>query len=104
GDLQVQLAPRHASATEARISVCCLPRVCSPFRLPRRSLAGSTSPTNYVAVAEETSVTKPALQNGLSLARDDWSSRTHHHEVNVPDLLFQSFRQPAKHVFKTTEV
>jgi hypothetical protein len=49
-------------------------------------------------------VTKPALQNGLSLARDDWSSRTHHHKVNVPGLLFQSFRQPAKHVFKTTEV
>ena len=35
---------------------------------------------------------KLALQNGLSLARDDWLSRTHHREVNVPDLLFQCLR------------
>jgi hypothetical protein len=34
---------------------------------------------------------KPVVKNGLSLARDDWSSQTHRHEVKVPDLLFPNF-------------
>ena len=63
-------------------------------RLPLHCLLVPSFPTNHVAAAEEASVTKPAFQNDLSLARDDWLFQAHRHEVNAPDLSFRGFRKP----------
>jgi hypothetical protein len=59
----------------------------------RRSIFCKTDDSERITqrTRQNASAMKPALQNGLSLARDDWSSRIHHREVKTPDLLFPNF-------------